>query len=165
MPGQQALSAQNTLRQLVACPGKEENAEEQRTGSRNRGKVTASQAAHCRLDGHKAKNARKVQPHEKPISTQFKEEIRVMDGPNTSDSQIPKGSLRNLPFSGYLQLLYLNLSSSCPAMKETGNSDNSSCPSIFQVKYFHVPNEDFVYIHSLLPYPQNAYQLLAISSR
>lgn len=77
-------------------------------------------------------------------------------------SVFPKGSLRNLPFSSYLQMLYLNLSSSCPARKET---DNSSCPSIFQVKYFHVPNEDFVYIHSLIPYPQNAYQLLAISSR
>lgn len=66
--------------ELVACPGKEENAKEQKTGSRNQGKVTASQAAHCRLNGHKAKNARKVQPHEKPIATQFTEEIRVMDG-------------------------------------------------------------------------------------
>lgn len=100
MPGQQAPSVQNTLRQLVACPRKEENAKEQRTGSRNQGKVTASQAAHCRLDGHKAKNARKVQPHEKPISTQFKEKIRVMDGTNTSDPWqcIPQGLTYESPF-------------------------------------------------------------------
>lgn len=93
VPGQQAPSAQNTLSQLVACPGKEENAKEQRTGSRTQGKVTASQAAHWELDGPKAKNARKVQPHEKPISTQFEEEIRVMDGTNTSDPWqcIPQG--------------------------------------------------------------------------
>lgn len=44
------------------------------------GQANSLPGSHCRLDGHKAKNARKVQPHEKPIATQFKEEIRVMDG-------------------------------------------------------------------------------------
>lgn len=58
-------------------------------------------------------------------------------------SVFPKGSLRNLPLSSYLQILYLNLSSSCSTMKETGNPDNPSCPSIFPSEIFSCSKRRF----------------------
>lgn len=134
--------------ELVACPGKEENAKEQRTGSRNQGKVTASQAAHCRLDVHKAKNARKVQPHEKPIATQFKEEIRVMNGTDFRSLAVcsPRAHLGiSLSAATYR---YCTSTSPVPVQpwKKLATQTTPLVLQFFQVKYFRAPNEDFVYI-------------------
>lgn len=116
VPRQRVLSALNTLRKLAACPGKEENAKEQRTGNSLPG-CTAT-----------AKNVGKVQHHEKLISTQSKDKMRVLDGTNT-----PR-SLAVFP-KGCLHMLTLSLSTACPTMKETSNPDNSSVLQFFQVKY------------------------------